>query len=202
MRSCAWAAINCAACERWVAVASSTAERWPAGVFSSDCARASWIFAFASRALASATAASCCATAASNGGRSSRYSRSPSCTSVPSMNSRCSRNAVTRAVITTRSTACTRPMNSEVSVTACFSARTTPTAGGPLGIWASATATPSSTKNREQRGEAAQGHQPSFRIHAAMLSAQMGDNAAQHKRSAHLENHMCTTLKWRNRQGW
>ena len=78
MRNWACADATCAACERCAAIASSTEDRWPAGVLSSDCARASWMLALASRELASATAASCCATAASNGGRSRRYSRSPS----------------------------------------------------------------------------------------------------------------------------
>ena len=46
---------------------------------------------------------------------------------------------MTRAVSATRSIAWTRPTNSEVSVIAVCSARTTPTDGGPLGAWAWAT---------------------------------------------------------------
>ena len=54
-------------------------------------------------------------------------------TSAPSMKSRFSRNAVTRATTLTRLIASIRPRNSLVSVTGRLVASTTPTAGGPAG---------------------------------------------------------------------
>ena len=80
---------------------------------------------------------------------------------------------MTRAVSDTRSTAWTRPMNSEVSVMTCFWARTTPTAGGPEGIWALAAAAPVSAKAASSATRRNIIHGPS-RAHAAVARGGAG----------------------------